>query len=107
GLKGGAANEKGEITLAALVKYVQDNVPKRIAIDLGADMRQRPFAVVEGYKADELVVAVASSSVTTLNSSLTPKAPLDGSSAVAAIANDTTGLKNEFPLARAMSPAFA
>ena len=35
GLKGAAANDKGEITLAGLVKYVQENVPKRIAVDLG------------------------------------------------------------------------
>jgi hypothetical protein len=59
GLKGGAANEKGEITLAALVKYVQDSVPKHIAIDLGASEKQKPFATIEGYRADELVVAVA------------------------------------------------
>lgn len=59
GLKGGAANDKGDVTLAALVKYVQDNVPKRIAIDLGASEQQKPFATIEGYRADELVVAVA------------------------------------------------
>ena len=58
GLKGAAANGKGEVTLAALVKYVQDNVPKRIAIDLGATEQQKPFATIDGYRADELVVAV-------------------------------------------------
>lgn len=58
-LKGGAANDAGEVTLAALLKYVQDNVPKRIAIDLGAAEQQRPFARIEGYRADELVVALA------------------------------------------------
>ncbi|HKO43749.1 MAG TPA: tetratricopeptide repeat protein [Pyrinomonadaceae bacterium] len=57
-LKGGAANDKGEITLSQLVKYVQENVPKRIAIDLGSTKQQRPFAVIEGYRADELVMAV-------------------------------------------------
>ena len=31
GMKGGAANERGEVTLARLVGYVQDVVPKRIA----------------------------------------------------------------------------
>ena len=61
GLKGAAANEKGEITLSQLVKYVQENVPKRIAIDLGSTKQQRPFAIIEGYRADELVVAVTSS----------------------------------------------
>lgn len=58
-LKGKAANERGEVTLAGLVKYLQDNVPKRVLLDLGAGKDQRPFAVVEGYKADELVLAVA------------------------------------------------
>jgi hypothetical protein len=58
-LKGAAANDKGEVTLAALVKYVQDNVPKRIAIDLGPGEQQKPFATIEGYRADELVIAIS------------------------------------------------
>jgi tetratricopeptide (TPR) repeat protein len=58
GLKGGAANDKGEVTLSQLVKYVQEAVPKRIAIDLGSTKQQKPFAVIEGYRADELVLAV-------------------------------------------------
>lgn len=58
GLKGGAANEKGEVTLASLVKYLQDRVPRRVLQDLGAGKDQKPFAVVEGYRADELVIAV-------------------------------------------------
>ena len=57
GMKGGAANERGEVTLAGLVKYLQDRVPKRVALDLGAGKEQRPFATVEGYHADDLVVA--------------------------------------------------
>jgi len=60
-LKGGAANDKGEVTLSQLVKYVQDAVPKRIAIDLGSTKQQKPFAVIEGYRADELVLAVTNS----------------------------------------------
>lgn len=60
GLKGGAANDKGEVTLSQLVKYVQEAVPKRIAIDLGSTKQQKPFAVIEGYRADELVLAVTS-----------------------------------------------
>ena len=59
GLKGGAANEQGEITLAGLVNYLQEAVPKRVQLDLGGDKNQRPFAVVEGYKADDLVISVA------------------------------------------------
>jgi hypothetical protein len=73
GLKGGAANEKGEVTLSALVKYVQDNVPKRIAIDLGGNEHQKPFATIDGYRADELVIAVAGPSAVTPNvTSITP-----------------------------------
>ncbi len=58
GLKGRAANERGEVTLARLVSYVQETVPKQVAVDLGTGKQQRPFAIVEGYKADELVIAV-------------------------------------------------
>lgn len=57
-LRGGAANEKGEVTLAGLVKYLQERVPKRVLQDLGPGKEQKPFAVIEGYRADELVVAV-------------------------------------------------
>jgi formylglycine-generating enzyme required for sulfatase activity len=34
-------------------------VPKKIGVDLGAGKRQRPFATIEGYRANELVLAVA------------------------------------------------
>ena len=61
GLKGAAANEKGEITLASLVKHVQETVPKRLAIDLGSTKQQRPFANIEGYRADQLVLSVTNS----------------------------------------------
>jgi tetratricopeptide (TPR) repeat protein len=57
GLSGAAANDKGEVTLGSLVKYVQDSVPKYVHRDLGPDKQQRPFAVIEGYNADELVIA--------------------------------------------------
>lgn len=59
GLKGGAANENGEVTLGRLVRYLEETVPKQISRDLGKDKKQRPFAVIEGYKADELVIALA------------------------------------------------
>ncbi|MFY9554019.1 MAG: caspase family protein [Blastocatellia bacterium] len=61
GLQGGAANSKGEVTLGRLVKYLEEAVPNRVRIDLGAGREQKPFAYIEGYKADELVIAVASS----------------------------------------------
>lgn len=63
GLKGAAANDKKEITLANLVKYLQDIVPKRVTQDLGKGKEQRPFAVVEGYKAEELVLAVTDTKI--------------------------------------------
>jgi hypothetical protein len=107
GLKGGAANDKGEVTLAALINYVQGTVPKKIAIDLGAYMQQRPFAIVEGYKADELVIAVANNTLTTLGSSSTIKIPPTTSGSVGSVTDDRTGLNNEAPLARVMSVAFA
>jgi len=68
GLKGGAANEKGEVTLSQLVKYVQEAVPKRIAIDLGSTKQQKPFAVIEGYRADELVLAVTNAAANATSS---------------------------------------
>ena len=77
GLKGGAANDKGEITLSQLVKYVQDTVPKRIAIDLGSTKQQRPFAMIEGYRADELVVAVTNSATNAANANTPNVAMVD------------------------------
>lgn len=57
-MRGGAANEKGEVTLAGLVRYLQERVPKRVLQDLGPGKTQKPFAIIEGYRADELVIAV-------------------------------------------------
>jgi uncharacterized caspase-like protein len=57
-LRGDAANPQGEVTLATLVKYLQERVPKRVLQDLGPGKEQKPFAVVEGYRADELVISV-------------------------------------------------
>jgi Caspase domain len=57
-LKGAAANDKGEVTLSRLVRYVQEQVPRRITIDLGSDKQQNPLAVIEGYKADDLVISI-------------------------------------------------
>lgn len=59
GMKGGAANDQGEVTLAALVKYLQERVPKQVAMDLGSGKDQRPFADIGGYKAEDLVISVA------------------------------------------------
>ena len=53
-----AVNERGEITLDRLIRHVEDEVPARVAFETGND--QKPFAVVEGYKAADLVLAKAS-----------------------------------------------
>jgi hemoglobin len=57
GLQGAAANDRGEVTLSGLIRYVQEAVPKRVQLDLGRGASQKPLAVVEGYRADELVIA--------------------------------------------------
>lgn len=46
------------MTLAGLVKYLQDAVPKRVRLDLRQEKTQKPYAKTEGYKADELVISV-------------------------------------------------
>jgi hypothetical protein len=71
-LKGRAANEKGEVTLASLIRYVQETVPKRVAIDLGGSKQQRPFSQMEGYKADDLVIAVTSNVVANTSTPAVP-----------------------------------
>lgn len=55
-LEGGAANNDGNITLAGLIRYVQDMVPKTTEKEMGK--QQRPFYSMEGYKPEDLVIAV-------------------------------------------------
>ncbi len=57
GLKGAASNEKGEVTLGSLKKYLEENVPRRVQLDLGKV--QVPLAIREGVAEDELVLAFA------------------------------------------------
>ena len=71
GLKGGAANERGEVTLAGLLRYVQERVPKHVLADLGAGKEQKPFAEIGGYQAEQLVIAVAAKGNTTSNTTST------------------------------------
>ena len=61
GLKGGAANSDGEVTLGALIRYVEKYVPQQVKIDLGSSKLQRPFSIVEGFRAEELVLGIAKS----------------------------------------------
>jgi uncharacterized caspase-like protein len=101
GLKGSAANEKGEVTLAELVKYVQEEVPKRIAQDLGKDKKQRPFAIIEGYKANDLVIAVAAPSkhvAAPLSiEAAESKAPQNARDDVPALSSEIKGISTEPP----------
>ncbi len=60
-LKGRAANKQREVTLSELVKYLQTAVPQEARRDPGLGAEQRPHAVIEGYQADELIVALAES----------------------------------------------
>lgn len=68
GLRGEAANEKGEVTLAGLLKYIQDAVPKLVHRDLGSDKQQTPFAIIEGYRAEGLVIAATERIATNVGS---------------------------------------
>jgi tetratricopeptide (TPR) repeat protein len=57
GLEGGAANVDGEVTLRDLVDYVAEAVPRKLRAE-NISGEQRPYPVIGGYKADELVLAV-------------------------------------------------
>ncbi len=57
GLKGKAANARGEITLSGLTDYVDRIVPERVRSAKGE--QQEPFKQIAGYKENELVLAIA------------------------------------------------
>lgn len=57
GLAGKAANANGDVTLANLVSYVQQEVPQMIRQEYGDDRQQRPFVQIGGYKAEDLVLS--------------------------------------------------
>ncbi|HLG14291.1 MAG TPA: caspase family protein [Blastocatellia bacterium] len=59
-LAGAAANDKGEVTLGGLVSYLQEVVPRRTRLELGDSKQQQPYALIEGYRADELIISVVS-----------------------------------------------
>lgn len=58
GLKGQAANEKGEVTLGSLTRYLRDALPRAVQRDL--EKQQTPLIIVEGYQADDVAITVAS-----------------------------------------------
>jgi formylglycine-generating enzyme required for sulfatase activity len=45
GLKGKAANKKGEVTFDSLASYVKDEVPDQVKDDVGETAKQRPHSV--------------------------------------------------------------
>ena len=45
------------MTLQSLLSYLQDQVPKRIRLDLGTGKIQKPYAVIQGYKASDLILS--------------------------------------------------
>lgn len=84
GLSGAAANpDSGEVTLRSLVSYVETTVPRQVALDLGPTKKQRPFAVIEGYRADSLVLAIGKATIPKVatTTSLTATAPSAGETA--------------------------
>ena len=56
GLKGSAANEQGEVTLAGLIKYIEDTVKERVRINLNE--KQIPYPTTEGFRNSDLVLSV-------------------------------------------------
>lgn len=59
GLRGAAADERGEVKLGRLIKYMETAIPLRVSLALGEGYSQKPWAEVGGYKAEELVIAAA------------------------------------------------
>jgi hypothetical protein len=55
GMGGEAADPSRQVTLGNLVRYIQSNVPKWVTRDLSKD--QKPFSVIAGYEAEQLVVS--------------------------------------------------
>lgn len=60
--RGDTVNDKGEVTLSSLVSYLQKAVPNKVLADGIAKGRiQKPFADIQGFRANELVIAKVSS----------------------------------------------
>lgn len=58
GFKGSAANEKGEVTLGSLIRYIGDTVKERVRIN--ENQRQIPYLDIGGsFTYSDLVIAVA------------------------------------------------
>jgi hypothetical protein len=65
GLGGKAADNKGNVTLGALLDYVQTTVPKMVSKDRGAKVEQKPFYILAGYQPSKLIFGHANSAPAT------------------------------------------
>ena len=57
GLKGAAANGKGEVTLGSLIKYLENTVKERVRIEKARV--QIPYPMTEGFRNNELVLSIS------------------------------------------------
>ncbi len=48
GLLGKAVDDNGNITLAGIVSYLREQVPKNLQLEMGVDKKQSPFVQMEG-----------------------------------------------------------
>jgi hypothetical protein len=55
GLKGGAANSKGEVSLKDLYEYTARVVPQQVCKDKNA--LQKPFAKIEGSSLNNVILS--------------------------------------------------
>ena len=60
-VKGKAADKARIVTLESLVKYLQAAVPQEVQRELGAEAKQSPTAIIEGYEAEDLELFTADS----------------------------------------------
>jgi hypothetical protein len=70
-LSGAAYDPKGHLTLQGLLDYLQQNTPKLVKL-YNPGREQVPYAVVGGYLADQLVLAIKPTEATPLPAIPTP-----------------------------------
>lgn len=63
GLRGKAANQKGEITLGGLIDYIGKTVKDRVYVE--KNQRQVPYPMTEGFNNSNLVLAIGGSNIKT------------------------------------------
>jgi hypothetical protein len=63
GLRGKAANQKGEITLGGLIDYIEKTVKDRVFVE--KNQRQVPYPITEGFNNSNLVLAIQKKNIPT------------------------------------------